>query len=76
MLDHGAGIHMAHVGYRGTPPSVTDLVSGQIPLVWAVPVNVMPFVAQGKAKLLAVSSAAALAAFPDVPTVAEHGCRL
>ncbi len=71
MLDHGAGLDIAHVAYRGTPPSVTDLISGQIPLVWAVPLNVMPFVAQGKAKLLAVSAPQRLAEFPDVPAVAE-----
>jgi len=71
MLNHGAGLDIANVAYRGTPPSVTDLISGQIPLVWAVPLNVMPFVAQGKAKLLAVSAPQRLAAFPNVPAVAE-----
>jgi tripartite-type tricarboxylate transporter receptor subunit TctC len=73
MLNHGSGIELVNVSYRGTPPSVTDLVSGQIPLVWAVPVNVMPFVAQGKAKLLAISSPQRLAELPNVPTVAEQG---
>jgi tripartite-type tricarboxylate transporter receptor subunit TctC len=71
MLNHGAGIDIANVAYRGTPPSVTDLISGQIPLVWAVPLTVMPFVAQGKAKLLALSAPQRLAAFPNTPTVAE-----
>ena len=73
MFDHGFGVHMAHVSYKGTPPSVNDLVSGQIPLVWAVPVNVMQFVEQGKAKLLAISLPQRSAAFPDAPTVAEQG---
>ena len=73
MFEHGSGLDMVHAAYRGTPPSVTDLVSGQIPLVWAVPINVMPFVAEGKAKLLAVSSPQRLAALPNVPTVAEQG---
>ena len=73
MFDHGFGVQMVHVSYKGTPPSVNDLVSGQIPLVWAVPVNVMQFVTQGKAKLLAVSLPQRSPAFPDVPTVAEQG---
>ena len=71
MLNHDAGIDITNVAYRGTPPSVTDLISGQIPLVWAVPLNVMPFVAQGKAKLLAVSAPQRLAAYPNTPAVAE-----
>lgn len=71
MLNRGAGIDVTNVPYRGTPPSVNDLISGQIPLVWAVPLNVMPFVAQGKAKLLAVSAPQRIAAFPNAPAVAE-----
>ena len=71
MLNRGVGIDITNVAYRGTPASVTDLISGQIPLVWAVPLNVMPLVAQGKAKLLVVSAPQRLAAFPNIPTVAE-----
>lgn len=71
MLNHGAGIDITNVAYRGTPPSVTDLVSGQIPLVWAVPITVAPFVAQGKARLLMISAPHRLAAYPEVPSVAE-----
>ncbi len=73
MLNHGSGIDLVNVSYRGTPPSVADLISGRIPLVWAVPVNVMPFVAQHKAKLLAISSPQRLAELSNVPTVAEQG---
>ncbi|HWC94389.1 MAG TPA: tripartite tricarboxylate transporter substrate binding protein [Pseudolabrys sp.] len=71
MLNHAAGIDIVHVAYRGTPPSVTDLINGQIPLVWAVPLNVMPLVAQGKAKLLALSAPRRLEAFPGIAVVAE-----
>lgn len=71
MLNKGVGIDITNIPYRGTPPSVNDLVGGQIPLVWAVPANVMPFVEQGKAKLLAVSAPQRLSSLPQVPTVAE-----
>ncbi len=71
MLNHAAGIDIVHVAYRGTPPSVTDLINGQIPLVWAVPLNVMPLVAQGKAKLLALSAPRRLDAFPGIAVAAE-----
>jgi tripartite-type tricarboxylate transporter receptor subunit TctC len=71
MLNRGASIDIASVAYRGSPPSVADLISNQIPLVWAVPLNVMPFVAQGKARLLAVSAPHRLAVLPNTPSVAE-----
>jgi tripartite-type tricarboxylate transporter receptor subunit TctC len=71
MLNHAAGIDIVHVAYRGTPPSVTDLINGQIALVWAVPLNVMPLVAQGKAKLLALSAPRRLDAFPGIAVAAE-----
>jgi tripartite-type tricarboxylate transporter receptor subunit TctC len=71
MLNRGAGTDITNIPYRGTPASVNDLISGQIPLVWAVPVNVMSFVELGKARLLAVSSPQRLSSLPKVPTIAE-----
>ena len=72
MFNKGAGIDITHVPYRGTPPSVNDLVSGQIPLVWAVPINVLPFVEQGKAKALGVSALQRIPMLPQTPTIAEN----
>jgi len=71
MLNAGARIDITHVPYRGTAPSLNDLLGGQIPLIWATPVAVMPFVDAGKVKILATSSPQRLARFPQVPTVAE-----
>jgi tripartite-type tricarboxylate transporter receptor subunit TctC len=71
MLNAGAKIDITHVPYRGTAPSLNDLLGGQIPLIWATPVAVMPFVEAGKVKILGTSSPQRLPRFPQVPTVAE-----
>ena len=59
--------------YRGAAPALNDLLGGQIPLIWASPVAVMPFVEQGKVKMLAVSTQQRDRMLPQVPTVAESG---
>ena len=71
MLDKAAGINISHVSYRGTSASVRDLIGGQIPLVWGVPVNAMPYVEKGNAKVLGISSPRRLRDLPAVPAVAE-----
>jgi tripartite-type tricarboxylate transporter receptor subunit TctC len=61
------------VPYRGAGPALNDLLGGQIPLIWASPVAVMPFVEQGRAKALGVSTPHRLPAMPNIPTVSESG---
>jgi tripartite-type tricarboxylate transporter receptor subunit TctC len=70
-LNTAAKIEIAHVPYRGAAPALNDLLGGQIPLIWALSVAVMPFVEQGKVKALAVSTQHRFAMLPQVPTVAE-----
>jgi tripartite-type tricarboxylate transporter receptor subunit TctC len=70
-LNTGAKIEIAHVPYRGAAPALNDLLGGQIPLIWALPVAVMPFVEQGKVKALAVSTRQRYPLLPKVPTVDE-----
>jgi tripartite-type tricarboxylate transporter receptor subunit TctC len=72
-LNTAAGITIIHVPYRGAAPALNDMLGGQIPLIWASPVAVMPFVEQGKAKALAVSTLQRDRMLPQVPTVAESG---
>jgi tripartite-type tricarboxylate transporter receptor subunit TctC len=72
-LNSSAKIEIAHVPYRGAAPALNDLLGGQIPLIWALPVSVMPFVEQGKVKALGVSTAQRFPLLPQVPTVAESG---
>jgi tripartite-type tricarboxylate transporter receptor subunit TctC len=72
-LNTAAKIEITHVPYRGAAPALADLLAGQIPLIWALSVSVMPFVAQGKVKALGVSTQQRFPMLPQVPTVAESG---
>lgn len=68
-----AGLDMTHVPYRGGGPAVTDVMGGQVPLLWVSIPAAAPFVKAGKLKALAVSTLKRSAAFPDVPTMQEAG---
>ncbi len=68
-----AGIQMTHVPYRGGGPAVTDVMGGQVPLLWVSIPAAAGFVKQGRLKALAVSTVKRSAAFPDVPTMQEAG---
>ena len=68
-----AGVDMLHVPYKGTGQALTDLLAGQIDLMFAPAQTVMPHVQAGKLNALAVTSAKRSATLPDLPTVAEAG---
>jgi tripartite-type tricarboxylate transporter receptor subunit TctC len=70
-LNTAAKIDITHVPYRGAAPALNDLLGGQISLIWALSVAVMPYVEQGKVKALAVSTLQRFPMLPQVPTVAE-----
>ena len=67
------GTKMTHVPYRGGGPAVTDVMGGQVPLLWVSIPAAAQFVKSGKLKALAVSTTKRSAAFPDVPTMQEAG---
>ncbi|GAA4355951.1 tripartite tricarboxylate transporter substrate binding protein [Variovorax defluvii] len=73
MLQHAAGIQLTHVPYRGGPQAVTDLIGGQVQMLFFTVPTVMPHVRAGKLKALAVSSLRRSPVLPDLPTVAESG---
>jgi tripartite-type tricarboxylate transporter receptor subunit TctC len=67
------GTQLTHVPYRGGGPAVTDVMGGQVPLLWVSIPAAAQFVKAGKLKALAVSTTKRSAAFPDVPTMQEAG---
>lgn len=67
------GVSMAHVPYKGAPPAVLSVVTGETALMFATASAALPQVQGGKVQALAVTSRQRLAALPDVPTFAEAG---
>jgi tripartite-type tricarboxylate transporter receptor subunit TctC len=66
-----AGVDMLHVPYRGSPPALTDLLAGQVQLMFSPLSSSIEYVRGGKLRALAVTAAARLEALPELPTVGE-----
>ena len=64
---------VTHIPYKGSAPAVTDLIAGQVDVMFDNTPNVLPHVRAGKLKALAVSSKSRTALAPDIPTVDESG---
>ena len=67
------GFDMQHVPYRGSAPAVTDLIGGQIAVMFADVVAALPHIQAGKLRAIAVSSQKAKQLLPNVKSVAEQG---
>lgn len=67
------GVPMQHVPYKGSTPALTDLMGGQVQLMFDSMPSATPFVKSGKLRALAVSSSKRSPAFPELPTMAEAG---
>jgi tripartite-type tricarboxylate transporter receptor subunit TctC len=68
-----AHVGMTHVPYKGSAPALTDLLSGQIQLMFSTVPSAAAYVRGGQLRALAVTSVQRSAAYPDLPTVAEAG---
>ncbi len=66
---------VVHVPYRGTAPSVSDAVAGQIQMVFTGAPAIIPMVKAGKLKAIGVSSPKRMESMPDIPTLAESGVK-
>jgi tripartite-type tricarboxylate transporter receptor subunit TctC len=73
MLSRQAGVKILIVPYKGIAPAITELMGGQVDVLFGNPLAVMPLVTGGLLRPIAVSSSRRLAALPLVPTVAELG---
>jgi len=73
MFKAAAGVNMQHVPYKGGPAALTDLVSGQVDLMFETIIATLPLVKSGKLRAIAVSSAERSSALPDLPTISESG---
>lgn len=73
LLKSDARVFAVHIPYRGFPPAVADLLSGNIQAMFAIIPAVLPQVKAGKLKALAVTGLKRSAMAPDVPSVAELG---
>jgi tripartite-type tricarboxylate transporter receptor subunit TctC len=67
------GLTMIHVPYKGTAPSITDVVAGRIALTVASVISTRPFFTTGKLRALAVVGTRRTPALPELPTIAEAG---
>jgi tripartite-type tricarboxylate transporter receptor subunit TctC len=67
-----AGLTMTHVPYKGSPQAVTDLIAGQVALMFSPSSTVLPHLG-GRLRALAVTTPYRLPSLPDLPTVAESG---
>ena len=71
MFSTAAGIQMTHVAYKGSAPSISDLVGGQVDLTFEAASIGMPYVKSGRLRALAVTGPQRISLLPDVPTVSE-----
>ena len=73
MFKSATGLRLVHIPYRGGPPALTDLIAGQVSLMFETTVGALPHVRNGKLRALAISRIKRSAGAPDIPTVAESG---
>jgi len=67
------GVAMTHIPYKGAPPAVLSVITGETSLMFSTASAALPQIKAGKVKALAVTSKSRLAELPDVPTLAEAG---
>ena len=73
LFSTAAGIKMNHIPYKGSAPALTDLIGGQVQVLFDPFSSIYPFVASGKVKALAVTTDKRSATAPTLPRVAESG---
>ena len=75
MFSSMAGVQMTHVPYKGSGPALTDLLSGQLQLIFSSVPTALPHIKSGRLRPLAVTRVERSKTLPDLPTVHESGLR-
>lgn len=73
LLARAGGFSVTHVSYRGVSPALTDVMRGEVTMMFAQVSTAKPLIDHGELRALGVGSKTRSAALPDVPTVAEAG---
>lgn len=73
LLAWRAGIKLLHVPYKGSGQAVTDVIGGNLQMIFGGPPSVAPHIRSGRLRAIAITTLKRAAAFPDLPTVAESG---
>jgi tripartite-type tricarboxylate transporter receptor subunit TctC len=75
LFNQRAGVKMLHVPYKGNAQALTDIIAGQIMMMYDQVSTSAPYVKAGRLRALAVTSAARSPLFPDAPTIDEAGVK-
>ena len=73
MFKSAAGLDIVHIPYKGSAPAVADLLAGNVQAEFLVPGNVLPYLKDGKLRVIASTGRHRFPATPDVPTMIESG---
>ena len=73
MLKQMAKVEMVHIPYKSAGAGLTDLMGGQVQMMFAPAPSALPLIRSGKLRAISVSSPKRYSSLPDVPTVAEEG---
>jgi tripartite-type tricarboxylate transporter receptor subunit TctC len=73
MFKTATGLRMVHIPYKGGPPALTDLMAGQVSVMFETTTGSLAHVKAGKLRALAVSTSKRAAAAPEIPTLTESG---
>ena len=73
MFKHMVGLDIVHVPYKGSAPAITDLIGGQVDLMFDNIPSAISHIRSGKLRALATTGAERAAALPDLPTMIESG---
>jgi len=68
-----AGVKLVHVPYKGGGPAMSDLIGGQVNLIFATTASAIPHLKSGRIKGIAVTTVKRSALLPDLPTISEAG---